>query len=644
MKIQQCPFIVTLLFFPWLPFSIVNAQEPAPVGDSVLVPRGYMVVMGDSVLRFPADTVILLPGNLRYKVKKDREYRSDDFYGNFKDKSKNNLFLRGIYDAMIREQHDTTTSPDEQKTENYHPEFENKTIGRIDIISVDIIDGNVNDPYVHANKGYAATLNKLHKDTRHNIIRKNLTIHEGDLLGAYTLADNEYYLRSLSYIEDARIFTAMDSLNPDLVNILVVVKDIFPFTIGLGIGGITDYAVGINDINMAGTGHEFTNTFRYNSSKKPAFGYTGELIFNNLWGSFINTRILYKTDDIEDLARITVEREFLTPETKYGGGIELFQQKTSITIQGEDSVVINVPYTKDYFDQWIGRSFLLDKVSRERIVLKARYMATYYTKRPVVEADSNQQFFNTNLLIGSVTLLKTDHYKERMLLGYGMVEDIDFGYAIEFTYGYQFTEFFHAPYLALSLKAANKYRTGYYAGGIEFGGHIYRNDLTLGLFRVGFTYYSPLFKTNIFDYRLITRLNYTKGIGRYPFEILNLGREVRGISNSGIRGDQRLIWRFELVTFLRGSLLGFRFSPNLFYDAAFISGGPELFSKENFFSVMGAGVRIRNENLAFRTIILRVGYYTGNPLKDAHFAAGVSTSVPDVIREYDIVKPDVLRY
>ncbi len=603
-----------------------------------------MVVTGDTVLRFPADTTLFLPGNRKYKVKKDKEYRADNFYGNFKDKSQENLFLRGLYDAMIREQKDSLAAKADQKTENYHPDLINKTVGSIELIAVDLVDGDVNDPSARAKTGYAITLNKLHHDTRDKMIRKNLTIREGDILGAYTLADNEYHLRSLEYIEDARIIAVTDSLNPDRVDLLVVVKDVFPVAIGLGIGGITDYTVEINHINIAGTGHEFSNSFRYNSSNNPAFGYKGELIFNNLWGSFIDTRILYKNDAREKLTRITLVREFITPETKYGGGFELYHQKTTANINISDSVQLKVPYTKNYFDQWVGRSFLLDQISRKSLVLKARYMSTKFENRPAVESDTNQQFYNLNLLIGSITLLRKNHYKERMLLGYGMVEDIDFGYALELTAGYQFSEYFKAPYVAFSVKAAHKYNAGYFAGGIEYGGHIYRNTLVLGLFRTGFTYYSPLFKTRLFHYRFITRFNYTQGLGRYPHEILNLGREVRGVSNSGIEGDQRFIWRFEFVTFLRGSLLGFRFSPNIFYDAAFIGKGSPLFSNENFFSVGGLGVRIRNENLAFKTIILRVGYYTGNPLKAAHFGAGVSTSVPDVIREYDIVKPDVLRY
>jgi hypothetical protein len=185
---------------------------------------------------------------------------------------------------------------------------------------------------------------------------------------------------------------------------------------------------------------------------------------------------------------------------------------------------------------------------------------------------------------------------------------------------------------------------GYIGGGIEYGGQIYQQNLLLGLFRAGVTYYSPLLKTKKFDYRFLIRLNYTEGIRRYNYEILNLGKEVRGVSNSGIEGNKRLIARFETVTFLRGNLLGFRFSPNLFYDAAFLTNGTALFSSENYFSVAGIGVRIRNEHLAFQTIIIRAGYYTGNPVKSAHFGAGFTTSTPDVIRDYEITKPDVLRY
>ncbi len=341
--------------------------------------------------------------------------------------------------------------------------------------------------------------------------------------------------------------------------------------------------MGVNNINIAGSGHELTNSFRYNPDKDPAFGYRGELTFTNLWGSFINTHLLYRNDDVEKLTKLTAEREFVTPETKYGGGIEWFHQKSALDVETSDTVSVKVPYTKEYFDQWIGRNFLLNPVRRNSIVLKARFMSTLYTSRPTVEADTNQQFYNVYMLLGSITFLKKEHYKERMLLGYGLVEDVNFGYALELTGGYQFNDAFRSPYVGFSFRAARKFSIGYLGGGFEYGGQLYRQNLVLGLFRSVLTYYSPLVKARIFDCRFLFRLGYTEGIRRYNYEILNLGKEVRGVSNSGIEGNKRLIARFETVTFLKGNLIGFRFSPNLFYDAAFIGKGNSLVSSSKLF-------------------------------------------------------------
>jgi hypothetical protein len=635
--------IIVLIVLETL-ISLVQGQEKNAAVDSVKVPLGYMVVFRDTILRFPRDTLLALPEDSHYRIRKDKGFNSEAFYDSMKVKSNNNLLAKGIYEAMTRGKQDSISGEVMQNLVNYHPEYVNKRIGKITIHTVDIIHGNIYDTTAQRVSGYSAFLNKVHKDTWPAIIRKNLTIHEGDVLGAYTVSDNEYYLRSLSYIEDANIIVTMDSLNPDVANLLVITKDVFPLTLGLSMGSFSDYTLEVNDINIAGTGHEFRNRIRYTAGSSPPIGYTGELSFKNLWGSFVDAYVLYRNTALEDLYRLTLKREFITPETKYGGGIELFQIKTSLTAEVSDSVSVKVPYTKNYFDQWIGRVFLLNPVTRRSIVLKARYMMTYYIQRPQVEADTNQQFYNNNLLLGSLTLLQRNHYKENMLLGFGLVEDVDFGNAIEVTYGYQFGEFLDAPYLGFSFKAARNFTIGYLGGGIEYGGFLYRGIIIQGLFRTALTYYSPLFEIRRTHYRFLFRVNYTEGIRRYPYEILSIGKEIRGLSKSGIEGDRRLVLRFEAVGFLNGNLLGFRFSPNIFYDAAFVNTGSSLFSAGSYYSGLGIGVRIRNENLAFRTIIIRLAYYPDNPVKNGHFGMGLSTSTPDVIRDYEIVKPDVLKY
>lgn len=266
MKGYRFFFNSIILAVYWLLSGNLNGQEHMLAGDSLFLQTGYMVIINDTVLRFTRDTLVIIPHGSAYKIKKDREYRSDNFYDNFKAKSEEHRLVKELYDILIKEQQDSMVYEFGEKTENSNPEYEGRIVGKIDILTVDIIEGNVNDQSQKADNFYSLTLNNLHTDTRHAIIRRNLTIKEGERLGLYTISDNEYFLRSLNYIENARIYVTPDSLNQDVLNLLVVVKDIFPFTFGLGIGGIDDYTLNFGNINTFGTGHVGVDL--YTSSQK----------------------------------------------------------------------------------------------------------------------------------------------------------------------------------------------------------------------------------------------------------------------------------------------------------------------------------------------------------------------------------------
>ncbi len=358
----------------------------------------------------------------------------------------------------------------------------------------------------------------------------------------------------------------------------------------------------------------------------------------------MNTNLTYTDNSLESGFVINVSRNFITPETRYGGGIETYYKKNILVITANDSSLVTIPLSTYYFDQWAGRVFLLDPVKRNSIILKARFMTTRYTHRPTVTIDSNQQYYDTNLILASLGLFRKNHYKERMLIGYGLVEDIDYGYSVEMTGGYQYGEYFKAPYAGISLKASNRFQKAFFGAGIQYGGFLYKKKISEGLLRISLEAFSPLFKLNKTHFRFLTKIAYTEGIRRYPFEEMNLGNEIRGLSNNDIKGDKRLVVRFELVSFLKWNLIGFRFSPNVFYDAAFLSEETMLLSAKNFYSGFGAGIRIRNEHLVIPTLIVRLGYYPGNSVINGHFAGSFSTGFPGSFNEYDIVKPDVLHY
>src|SRR5580704_16539475 len=77
-------------------------------------------------------------------------------------------------------------------------------------------------------------LNHLHRKTHDWVIRDNLFIKEGMPVRAYKLADNERLIRSLNFIQDARILVAPLPNNTDSVDLVVIVKDLFSINGALG--------------------------------------------------------------------------------------------------------------------------------------------------------------------------------------------------------------------------------------------------------------------------------------------------------------------------------------------------------------------------------------------------------------------------
>ncbi|MGL1696783.1 hypothetical protein ACSTH7_25445, partial [Vibrio parahaemolyticus] len=79
-------------------------------------------------------------------------------------------------------------------------------------------------------KNFISTLgDKLHTKTKEQIIRNNLFFDVGDSLYPNLLADNEKFLRDLSFVQDARIKVQDPDLLGDSVVVIVYVKDVFPF-------------------------------------------------------------------------------------------------------------------------------------------------------------------------------------------------------------------------------------------------------------------------------------------------------------------------------------------------------------------------------------------------------------------------------
>jgi len=122
----------------------------------------------------------------------------------------------------------------------------------------------------------------------------------------------------------------------------------------------------------------------------------------------------------------------------------------------------------------------------------------------------------------------------------------------------------------------------------------------------------PLGKNRI---RNFITVNYTRGFDRNLDERLFLDGQdgFAGFRNDSVVGTQRVTLNLESVLFSSMNVYNFKFAFFAFSDFSFLAGTNEFIRKGAFLSELGIGVRLRNENLLFKTFQIRIGFYPNAP-------------------------------
>jgi hypothetical protein len=118
----------------------------------------------------------------------------------------------------------------EKNAAEFEP-FEGKFIRSISINKLQF-NKLVNDTSLNNTNVFNQLGNKLHISTKQEVVKKNLFFKTGERVDPNLFADNEKFLRDLSFLQDARIVIVPIKDNLDEVDVLILVKDVFP------IGGV----------------------------------------------------------------------------------------------------------------------------------------------------------------------------------------------------------------------------------------------------------------------------------------------------------------------------------------------------------------------------------------------------------------------
>ena len=166
-----------------------------------------------------------------------------------------------------------------------------------------------------------------------------------------------------------------------------------------------------------------------------------------------------------------------------------------------------------------------------------------------------------------------------------------------------------------------------------------------GIFYTRLTYFSNLLTVGSFRSRNFINIDYSRGIGRYSDEHLRFIEDngFTGFKNDSINGTQRFTVSLESVLFSPANYHGFRFAFFGFSDLGFLSNSNEVIGKGFTLISLGFGLRIRNDNLLFNTLQIRLAFFPNPPvyseinnltisgeqlLKPSNFNAGKPVIIP----------------
>ncbi len=641
--------ILVFLCLGWNPFPGLagHVTDVSSLPDTVQIKGGNYIIFQNKILFIPRDTVLVLPANSQFTIEKEVYTKSTNFYDSLESKASQKLWSRLLHEVLFVEPTRTADKKEQRKSEDDYLVHQGKKIRNIKLIATDIFGPTVLDTAVTSTTWIGSTLNKLHFYTNEKIIRNNLLFKVGDEIDPQILADNERVLRRLKFIYDARI--QVIPVSEDYADVYVITKDLYSLGFSMAFDGVEPTVIELYERNLFGTGHELHGNLLFDYKPDPfedydtisPLGFEAFYRVPNIRGSFIRSEIIFMNGEYRKFYGGSLSRRFVTPRTKYAGGINISLQSRLIRTD-------TIGWFKgNYQDYWLGRSFLIDPESRSRVILAARFIHNNVFEKPGISSNIFHALQDYELFLGSIAFSKQNFYETNLIYNFGRTEDIPYGSLVEVTGGFEKNEFGDRFYTSLHFSAGNYLRQfGYLQSSFAIGGFVSNGAYKQGMIQAKANYFTNLFSLRRCNFRQFVKLDYTIGIRPSLDEEISINntRGIRGLTGEGLEGTHRLALNLEGVAFTPIFIYGFRFAFYGFADMALIGAYDQNIFKNRLYSGLGFGIRIRNENLVFKTFQIRLAFYPNLP--DVYSPNMLSISGEKLLdpQNFNFITPEPLRF
>ncbi|MEO8712067.1 MAG: hypothetical protein ABI405_08095 [Parafilimonas sp.] len=573
--------------------------------------------------------------------------------------SKNNIFnyamrfLKKNSSDTINQQGLLTT-----KSETEFKPYEGKIIRHI-ILNQYKFEKTFNDTASTINYFGTKILNSLHNTTKEWVIRNDLFIKENTPVSASLLADNERYLRSLDYIQDARIIIQPKTGSPDSVDVYVITKDFFSINAVINQASTGKFKARVEDANLFGVGQSLQATVLVQKDRDPASGVGLRYTKFNVAHSFIDASVGYSTisndlfDATSDEHALTfiLQRNLVSKYSHFAGGLALGNFETFNNYNKPEANFYDYHY--QLFDSWVGynlgvKKFTLNNIHPDRKFVSLRYYDLNFLQTPQQAVDKLIFRFNDKqAILGQLTFFKQEFYKTNYLYGFGTTEDVPYGYNVALTGGWYQQSYLSRPYAGVDLNRYVIYNKGdivqyFLRAGTFFNKSKWQDAGVLG----GVSAFSRPFEFKNLKLRQYVLVSYARIFNRTGLEPLTINNTfgIRYFSRDSVKGDQRISLHSETISFINYKVFGFKFSPFVFCDVAALKPEKDALDQRAWYYGLGGGIRARNENLVFRTAELRFVYFPHTAYGMNHFLARMIVNIQFRYNTNYVREPDIIQY
>lgn len=190
-------------------------------------------------------------------------------------------------------------------------------IGDITIDNQDIFD--LTDP--KENKSLFRLANRLHYETRVEVIRDQLLFRPGDKFSARLLDESERLLRTARYLYDARVWPV--AVHDGKVDIAVKTRDVWTLNPGISFGrrgGQNTSGIELEELNLLGTGIELSVAHKSGIDRDE-----NRLDFRDrhVRGSWWTVAADYANNSDGGVKALQIERPFFALDSRWATGVSL---------------------------------------------------------------------------------------------------------------------------------------------------------------------------------------------------------------------------------------------------------------------------------------------------------------------------------